>query len=179
MQLPFDFRFIWSGAKVTFPFVARGISAEAVSTYMLPRLIGASRASSILLTGATLPATSPLFSGLYHETLPTRQEVYPAALAFAKGLAVTTSPASVAWTKALLQHPGDSAEENHLLDSPAIRILGKGNDATEGVKAFFEKRNPKFDNSLKILDGHVPWVRSYLILAHSSFSNNFWLVALS
>jgi enoyl-CoA hydratase/carnithine racemase len=28
MQLPFDLRFAWSGAKLTFPFVRRGISAE-------------------------------------------------------------------------------------------------------------------------------------------------------
>ena len=162
MQLPFDFRFVWSDATVTFPFVRRGITPEGTSTYMLQRLLGASRATSILLTGATLPATSPLFFGLYQELLPTREEVYPAALTFAKGLATTTSPASVAWTKALMQHPGDSAEENHLLDSPAIRILGKGNDATEGVRAFFEKREPKFENNLKILNGHVPWVSSYL-----------------
>lgn len=27
-QLPFDFRFVWSGAKLTFPFVRRGIPAE-------------------------------------------------------------------------------------------------------------------------------------------------------
>lgn len=28
LQLPFDFRFVWSGAKLTFPFVRRGIVAE-------------------------------------------------------------------------------------------------------------------------------------------------------
>jgi hypothetical protein len=28
MQLPFDFRFVWAGAKLTFPFVRRGIVPE-------------------------------------------------------------------------------------------------------------------------------------------------------
>lgn len=28
MQLPFDFRLVWAGAKLTFPFVRRGIAAE-------------------------------------------------------------------------------------------------------------------------------------------------------
>lgn len=29
-QLPFDFRFVWAGAKLTFPFVRRGIVAEGM-----------------------------------------------------------------------------------------------------------------------------------------------------
>jgi len=29
-QLPFDFRFVWAGAKLTFPFVRRGIPAEGL-----------------------------------------------------------------------------------------------------------------------------------------------------
>ena len=28
LQLPFDFRFVWAGAKLTFPFVRRGIVPE-------------------------------------------------------------------------------------------------------------------------------------------------------
>ena len=28
LHLPFDFRFVWAGAKLTFPFVRRGIVAE-------------------------------------------------------------------------------------------------------------------------------------------------------
>ena len=28
LQLPFDFRFVWEGAKLTFPFVRRGIVPE-------------------------------------------------------------------------------------------------------------------------------------------------------
>jgi len=33
LQLPFDFRFAWSGAKFTFPFVRRGIVPEGTSFY--------------------------------------------------------------------------------------------------------------------------------------------------
>lgn len=35
MQLPFDFRFVWSGAKLTFPFVRRGIVPEGASMLFL------------------------------------------------------------------------------------------------------------------------------------------------
>ncbi|ESK95356.1 enoyl- hydratase isomerase family protein [Moniliophthora roreri MCA 2997] len=158
LQLPFDLRFAWAGAKLTFPFVRRGIAAEATSTYLLPRLLGQSRASSLLLTGSTYSPNSPQIQSLYHEILPSREEVFPKALALAKELAANTSQMSVAYTKALIQHPGDSAEENHLLDSRAMKILTSGKDASEGVKAFFERRQPQFQDTLsKDTNAWYPW----------------------
>ncbi|KAG5647984.1 hypothetical protein DXG03_007018 [Asterophora parasitica] len=147
-QLPFDFRFVWSGAKLTFPFVRRGIPAEATSTYLLPRLLGHSRASSLLLTGATVSPDSPYIRELYHEIIPRREDVFPIAKAFAQELAGHTSQPAYTYTKALIQHPGDSIEENHLLDSRAIRFLGRSQDAAEGVNSFREKRQPKFSDTL-------------------------------
>ncbi|KAJ6531958.1 peroxisomal enoyl-CoA-hydratase [Mycena capillaripes] len=157
MQLPFDFRFVWAGAKLTFPFVRRGIVPEAISSYLLPRLIGHSRANSLLLTGATFTPESPLIQGLYHQILPTREEVFPAALAFAKELAATTSQTSIAVAKGLIQNPGNSAEENHLYDSRAIRGLAM-TDGEEGIRSFREKREPKFTGTLsKDLGSWFPW----------------------
>ncbi|KAJ7227384.1 hypothetical protein GGX14DRAFT_555937 [Mycena pura] len=157
-----DFRFVWAGAKLTFPFVRRGVvpegtslydilplappadSVPATTSYLLPRLLGHSRADSLLLTGDTFPADSPLIQGLYHKILPTREEVFPAALAFAQELAATTSQVSVAVTKGLIQHPGDSVEENHIYDSRGMRELAQSADGEEGIRSFKEKRAPKF-----------------------------------
>ncbi|KAF7374761.1 Enoyl-CoA-hydratase, peroxisomal [Mycena sanguinolenta] len=157
MQLPFDFRFVWAGAKLAFPFVRRGIVPEATSSYLLPRLVGHSRANSLLLTGATFTPESPLIQGLYHQILPTREEVFPTALAFAKELAATTSQVSVAVAKGLIQNPGNSVEENHLLDSRGMRELAK-TDGAEGIHSFMEKREPKFTGTLsKDLGSWFPW----------------------
>lgn len=154
-HLPFDFRFVWAGAKLTFPFVRRGIVPEATSTYLLPRLIGHSRANSLLLTGATVTPESPYIKDLYHQILPTREEVYPAAKAFAEELAANTSMVSIAYTKGLLQHPGSSIEENHLLDSRGIKLGAMSNDGKEGVLAFKERRLPKFKD--KLSENVSPW----------------------
>ncbi|THH31519.1 hypothetical protein EUX98_g2671 [Antrodiella citrinella] len=35
-QVPFDFRFAWEGAKLSMPFVRRGIAAEGENTVMMP-----------------------------------------------------------------------------------------------------------------------------------------------
>ncbi|XP_006459494.1 hypothetical protein AGABI2DRAFT_184169 [Agaricus bisporus var. bisporus H97] len=159
-QLPFDIRLIWAGAKLTFPFVRRGIVPEATSSYLLPRLLGHSRANSLILTGETVTPDSPHIRDLYHQILPTRDAVYPAAKALADELAASTSQVSIAFAKGLLQHPGDSIEENHLLDSKAIKATAGSKDAAEGVKAFFEKRTPKYTGVLSNdLPHWVPWWR--------------------
>jgi enoyl-CoA hydratase/carnithine racemase len=181
LQLPFDFRFAWAGAKLTFPFVRRGIVPEgkpsliinlsrlhdphshlppaATSSYLLPKLLGTSRANSLLLTGATVSPDSPYIKDLYHQILPAREAVYPAAKALADELAAHTSQLSIAYAKALIQHPGDSVEENHLLDSRAMKILGSSPDGEEGVASFKERRVPRFAGRLsKDLSVWYPWV---------------------
>ncbi|KAF9557427.1 peroxisomal enoyl-CoA-hydratase [Agrocybe pediades] len=155
LQLPFDFRFVWSGAKLTFPFVRRGIVPEATSSYLLPRLLGTSRANALLLTGASFTPDSPHIKDLYYQILPTREAVYPAAKAFAEELAANTSQISVAYTKGLIQHPGDSAEENHLLDSMAMKLTGSSADGAEGILSFKERRLPKFTG--KLSQETTPW----------------------
>ena len=93
--------------------------------------------------------------------------MYPAAKAFAEELAANTSQVSIAYTKGLLQHPGDSLEENHLLDSRAIKLSASSEDGAEGVRSFKERRLPKFTGTLsKSSSPWFPWVivaKSFLL----------------
>jgi Enoyl-CoA hydratase/isomerase len=197
LQLPFDFRFVWGGAKLVFPFVRRGIVPEckspplnlpsadrkqeiinrvlfyspAMATWFLPRLLGHSKATSLLLTGETVKPSSESIRDLYHKILPTREDVFPAALAFAHELAANTSQLSIAYTKGLLLHPGASVEENHVLDSRAIRLTGASADAVEGVKSFKERRPPRFPDTLsKNLSPWYPWVSTAFVLVNFLFN---------
>ncbi|KAJ4479790.1 ClpP/crotonase-like domain-containing protein [Lentinula edodes] len=158
LQLPFDFRLTWTGAIISLPFLRLGILPESISTYLLSRLIGESRATSILLNGTVQKAESPAMSPLYAMILPTRQDVFPRALALAKDLAMNLSSVSVAYTKGLLHHPGSSPEEHHLLDSRGIKILGASKDGAEGLKAFVQRRQPVFQDLLsKNSPKWYPW----------------------
>lgn len=131
----------------------------ATSSYLLPRLLGHSKANSLLLSGATVSPDSKYISDLYYGIIPTREAVYPTAKAFAEDLAANTSQVAVAYTKGLLQHPGDSIEENHLLDSRAIKLLGSSADGHEGIQSFKERRLPKFTGTLsKDSSPWFPWV---------------------
>jgi len=133
----------------------------ATSTYLLPRLIGTSRSNSLLLTGGSVSPDSPHIRDLYHQILPSREAVYPAAKAFAEELAANTSQVSIAYTKGLIQHPGDSIEENHLLDSMGMKLTASSADGAEGIQSFKERRLPKFIGTLsKDLSPWYPWVCS-------------------
>lgn len=137
---------------------------QATSSYLLPQLIGHSRANSLLLTGATVSPESPYIKDLYHQILPTREAVYPAAKVFAEELAANTSQISIAYSKSLLQHPGDSVEENHLLDSRAMKLLASSEDGAEGILSFRERRLPKFTGTLsKNSSPWFPWVICYSV----------------
>ena len=135
----------------------------AASTYLLPRLLGHSRTLGLLLSGGTYSPDSLLLQGLYHATFPNREDVFPAALAFAHELAANTSQTAVAWTKALLWHGADSIEKQHVLDSRGFSDLTSRGDATEGVRAFLEHRPVRFSDVLsKDLSEFVPWVSRVL-----------------
>ncbi|ETW83462.1 hypothetical protein HETIRDRAFT_433932 [Heterobasidion irregulare TC 32-1] len=160
LQLPFDFRFAWEDAKLALPFVRRGITPEATSTYLLPHLVGHAHATALLLTGGTSTPKSPHLAGLYHAVLPARAHVLPAALAFAQELAANTSQPAVACTKALLWRGARSIEAQHLLDSRALRELAVGRDAAEGARAFKERRAPRFGETLsQSVASWMPWWR--------------------
>ncbi|KAJ3732502.1 peroxisomal enoyl-CoA-hydratase [Lentinula guzmanii] len=158
LQFPFDFRIIWSGSKLTIPFVRLGIVPESTSTYLLSRLIGESRATAVLFSGAVMQPDSPVISNLYFQILPDRTDVLPAAVILAKNISVNSSQTSIAYSKGLLHHAGSSIEENHLLDSRAMKLLGSSRDAAEGAKAFMQRRKPNFPDALsRSLSPWYPW----------------------
>ena len=138
----------------------------AASSYLLPRLLGYSRAVGILLTAGMHSPDSPLLQGLYHATLPNREDVFPAALAFAQELAANTSQTGVAWTKALLWRGADSIEGQHIIDSRGLSDLASRKDAAEGALAFKERRPVNFQDVLsKDLSDFVPWVRLFFTIS--------------
>ena len=145
IPMSWDIRIAAADGKYGFVFPRRGIVAEAGSTWVVPRLIGASRALEVMLTGRLISGTEAAEIGLMSRALPT-DEVLPAALDIARDIAANTSAMSVAATKALiyrgLAEPDRSA---HLqLEHEVFRWSGRQADAAEGVVAFLEKRPPEW-----------------------------------
>jgi enoyl-CoA hydratase/carnithine racemase len=148
LPLQWDVRFMAAEAKYGLVFTRRGIVPELSSTWMLPRLIGLSKAMELLLSGRYFSGTEAAEMGMASRALPA-DEVLPAALDFARDLAANTSAVSVAATKALLYRAYGEPDPiaAHDRERELVRYLGQRADSQEAVKAFLEKRAPQWQLS--------------------------------
>ncbi len=143
LPLQWDIRLASERAKIGFVFVRRGIVPEAHSTWILPRLIGASRALELMLSGRVLSAEEALGYGIVSRVLP-HDRLLPEALGLAREIALQAAPASVAQTKRLiwrqLMEPDARAAKRE--EDRVFEWIGQQPDAAEGVTSFLEKRAP-------------------------------------
>jgi len=145
LPLQWDLRIAAESAKIGFVFVRRGVIPEALSTWTLPRLVGMARAADLLLTGRMVDAREALALGLVSRVVPDA-ELLPAARALAGEIARETAPVSVAVTKWLLWGlAGETdVERAEDIEARAFWWTGTQPDAREGVRAFLERRPPRW-----------------------------------
>jgi enoyl-CoA hydratase/carnithine racemase len=140
-----DLRYVSATAKLTTAAPRLGLPAEFGMSWVLPRLVGVTRAADLLLSGRVVTGAETADWGLWNAVAPDGEGALAEALACAHRLAAV-APASVAATKRQLYDDllsldvGASVEESkRLLD----RMMG-GADYREGVAALREKRPPRF-----------------------------------
>lgn len=143
--LPMDYRFMADTAKIGYVFTRRGVVPEAGSTWLLPRIVGTTKASDWLLSGRLVEATEAKESGLVNE-ICSAENLLPQAYALANDLISTTSAVSVACTKQLLMRMSANAEieDATALESLCFIEMVQGPEAREGMQSFIEKRPPHF-----------------------------------
>ena len=140
-----DLRLVADDAKLAFSHVRRGVLPDMQSHWTVPRTIGFARAADLFLTGRTFAAAEAVELGLANRALPTT-EVLPAALDLARGIAVHTAPMSVALSKRLLwESPMLDADEVEVRENQYHRLVMDGPDSREGVLAWAEKREPRWE----------------------------------
>ncbi|HEY6557776.1 MAG TPA: crotonase/enoyl-CoA hydratase family protein [Polyangiaceae bacterium] len=159
MTLPMDVRIASDAAKIGFVFARRGITAEACSSWFLPKLVGMSQALEWMLTGRVFSAEEALSGRLVSRVVPAA-ELLPTATALAREIADNTSAISVAlnrqllWKMASAEHPMLA----HRIDSKAIYYMGSSPDGAEGVLSFLEKRAPQFKmKASRDMPPFYPW----------------------
>jgi enoyl-CoA hydratase/carnithine racemase len=139
-----DIRFAAAGAKLTTAHGRLGLPAEFGLSWLLPRLIGLTRAADVLLSSRVLLAEEAAQIGLVNRvTAP--EDLMAAVYAYAGALAAEVSPASLAATKLQLYtdlHRDAATSARHAED--AMRAMMTGADFAEGVAALTEHRAPRF-----------------------------------
>ena len=145
LPMQWDIRIVARDARLGFIFNRRGVTPEANSTWIVPRLIGVSRAMELMLSGRLFSGGEAVEMGLASQAVDADQ-VLPTAMAVAKDIADNVAPLSAAITKRLiykfLSEPDRGAA--HKLESQAFTWMGQHDDAREGVSAFLEKRAPEW-----------------------------------
>ncbi len=128
-----DLRFAAADAKFTTAFARRGLVAEHGISWLLPRLVGPSRALDLLMSARVVLGEEAGAMGLVDRVVA-REEVVGEALAYARDLAAKCSPTSMAVMKrqiwaALEQSAADALDEANSL---MLESFGR-QDFTEGV----------------------------------------------
>lgn len=133
-------------AKFALPEVKVGLFAAAGGLQRLMRQVGEKVAMELILTGRSVQADEARRIGLVNSVVP-HHEVITAARDLAESIA-DNSPSSISASKRVLNaidEQGDWAAAL-ALSAGEIRNLLRTKDSKEGVRAFVEKRKPKWLN---------------------------------
>jgi enoyl-CoA hydratase/carnithine racemase len=146
MTLGMDIRLAADDARFGFVFARRGIVPEAVSTFLLPRVVGMSWAVEWTATGRVFGAEEALGAGLVRSLHP-RDRLLPVALGLVTEMAESTSAVAVAVARQMYWEGlggFQPLERAHRLESRMLQVMGASADAREGVTAFMDKRPARF-----------------------------------
>jgi enoyl-CoA hydratase/carnithine racemase len=139
-----DIRFAAAGAKFTTAFSRRGLIAEYGMSWILPRLIGTSRAMDLLFSGRVILAEEAAAMGLVNEVVAP-EHLLDRAMEYASELATKCSPTSMSVMKRQVYADQDRTIVESTTD--AIELMKaslRRDDFKEGVASFLAKRNPAF-----------------------------------
>jgi enoyl-CoA hydratase/carnithine racemase len=138
-----DVRIAGASAKFAESFVKLGLIPGDGGAWLLPRIVGFSKASEMALTGDLLDAGEALACGLVSRVVPDA-DLLDAARALA-GRIAANPPHAVRMTKRLLRE-GRMAGLAALLEASAAAqaVCHATDDHREAVDAFLEKRSPRF-----------------------------------
>jgi enoyl-CoA hydratase/carnithine racemase len=145
LALASDVRLAGQSARMNAAFIRIGLSACDVGvSYFLPRIVGASLASELLLTGRFIEAERALATGLVSRVVPD-EELEAEARMLAEDM-LATSPLGLRLTKECLAMSLDagSLEQVIAMEDRNQILCTQTDDIKEGVMAFLEKRKPDY-----------------------------------
>lgn len=132
-----------AGIKLGLPELKLGIIPGFGGTQRLPRIIGPSKASELILTGEPITAEEALALGLVNRVVPA-DEVLPQAKSIAELVAAKSRLAIQGALRAIRTGLDSPLAEGLSREAELFGELCETSDMKEGTKAFLEKRPPTF-----------------------------------
>ena len=143
-----DIRIAGASARMNAAFIKLGLSSCDMGTsYFLPRLVGASLAAELMMTGRFIHAPRALATGLVSDVVPDA-ELEAAGEALVAEL-LAGSPIGLRMTKEGLGFALDapSLEAAIALENRNQLMCAASDDFKEGLAAFMEKRAPNYSTN--------------------------------
>ncbi|MDP2953065.1 MAG: enoyl-CoA hydratase-related protein, partial [Chloroflexota bacterium] len=142
-----DIRIASEKATLGAVFVRVGLPPEFGGTYNLARLAGVAKACELVFSGQIIDAQEGLKIGLVNQVVPAEKlkaVTYELATTIAEG-----PPLAIALAKkALYQSQHVDLATQIPFERYSVKVCRDSQDHMEGVRAFIEKRKPKFQGSL-------------------------------
>lgn len=145
LALAADIRIAAKGARMNCAFIKLGLGGCDIGTsYFLPRLVGVSVASELILTGRFIHAERALAVGLVSEVVDAA-DLDTAANPYVEAM-MTASPVGLRLSKECLNMSVDagSIEAVIAMEDRNQVLCSRSEDFQEGIKAFLEKRKPVY-----------------------------------
>jgi len=143
LALGCDIRIASTAARFTQAFVKRGLHPDWGGTYFLPRVVGTAKACEMIFTGDVIDAAEAERLGIVSRVVAP-EELMPAAYELARRIAAGP-PVAIRLAKRSIYANADLDLRGALqVETMAQNICFETEDATEGIRAFGEKRAPVF-----------------------------------
>ncbi len=143
LALSCDIRLAADKAGFGFPEVAAGLIPVDGGTQRLPRIVGRAKALELILTAETISAGEALEIGLVSKVVAA-EDLASETDAMAQTI-VTKGPIALRYAKEAVNKGLDlTLEQGVRLEADLYFLLHTTADRTEGIKAFLEKRPPRF-----------------------------------
>jgi len=123
-----------------------GLTPDAGTTYFLPQVVGMRMARTLLLSAATVDATEAHRLGLVTRIV-SAESLVEDSLSIARRLADAPQRAVVSTKRLIHEAASRSLPEQLVAEKQCIADCIMDADFAEGVKAFLEKRRPKFPSA--------------------------------
>lgn len=130
-------------AKFSLAYPAIGLSPDAGTTYMLPRLIGLRRTQELLFLGRSIDASEAVEWGLVTRAVPDTALMAEAG-SVASQLAAMPTHALARAKRLLLSSYKERLEGQLELEAAAIALSATEPHAAEGIAAFLARRPAEF-----------------------------------
>jgi len=143
LALACHIRIASANAKFGLPEVKLGIGPGYGGTQRLPRLIGAGRALQLILTGEMIDAEEAHRIGIVNRVVP-RDALLAESDALLRRILANGPLAVALCIEAVQRGVGVTLEEGLSIEANHFGLLASTEDMREGMRAFLEKRAPRF-----------------------------------